>query len=177
MRLTLLLLLIFATPLAAQSPDKTSPRLSYLETGVICPPPSMGQAPAPGTVAGTTHLIDVEPPFISNARRVPAVLGIGFGAKAMTSDMFGLSDVKITVTHPPMGPDKTVQQTFLSRIDAVEPSLTFYQFDFDYELVQGIWQIEASQNGDILYRTTFEVVAPEAMPELARICGFENLLS
>ncbi|RYH04323.1 DUF3859 domain-containing protein [Salipiger sp. IMCC34102] len=176
MRLTLSLLLLLATPLAAQAPDTVSDRLSSFETGVICPPPSVGEAPAPGTVAGTTHLIEEEPPFVSNASRVPAVLGLGFGAKAQARGL-GLADVEIEVTHPPMGPDGATRQSFRSRIDAFAPSLTFYQFDFAYELVQGLWQIEATKDGETLYRKTFEVVAPDQMPELARICGFENLLS
>ncbi|MCB5198901.1 DUF3859 domain-containing protein [Loktanella sp. TSTF-M6] len=177
MRLTLFLCLILATPLAAQAPDKTSPLLSYFEAGIICPPPSVGEVAAPGTVAGTTHLIEEEPPFVAQSRRVPAVLGIGFGVKSTTGGLLGIPDVTIMVTHPPMGADNTVRQTFLSRIDSMEPSLTFYQFDYDYELVQGVWQIEASKNGEILYRTTFEVVAPDQVPGLAQVCGFEHLLS
>ncbi|MCF7698186.1 DUF3859 domain-containing protein [Loktanella sp. M215] len=178
MRLTLFLCLMSCpAALVAQGATMTSPAIASLETGVICPPPSVGESEAPGTLAGTTHLIEEEPPFVSKSNGVPAVIGIGFGAKSMTADLFGLQDVTMTVTHPPMGKDGITSQTFQTRIDGTEPSLTFYQFDFAYELVQGEWQMEASKDGDILFRTTFEVVAPGTVPELARICGFEDLLS
>ena len=176
MRPALLLFLTLATPLAAQAPDTVSDRLAYFETGVICPPPSVGTVPAPGTVAGTTHLIEDEPPFVSTGTRVPAVIGIGFGAKAQAK-AFGLTEVDVQVTHPAMGPDGATRQSFRTRIDATEPSLTFYQFDFDYELVEGLWQIEALKDGETLYRATFEVVPAQDLPALARVCGFEHLLS
>ncbi|SHF19849.1 protein of unknown function [Loktanella atrilutea] len=160
-----------------QAEAMTSPAIAQLETGVICPPPSVGESPAPGTLAGSTHLIEDEPPFVSSSSRVPAVIGIGFGTKSMTADLFGLQDVTMTVTHPPMGKDGITSQTFQTRIDGTEPSLTFYQFDYTYELVQGPWQMEASKDGEVLFRTEFEVVPPKAVPELARVCGFEDLLS
>jgi hypothetical protein len=179
MRLTLFLCLTLPCVASAQSPqpDMTAPPIARLESGVICPPPSVGEVAAPGTVAGTTHVIEDEPPFMSLTNRVPAVLGIGFGTKSMADMNIGLSDVTMTVTHPAMGNLGATVQIFQTRIDGLTPSLTFYQFDYEYELVQGIWQMEASKNGQILYRTTFEVVAPTLVPELASICGFENLLS
>ena len=172
-----LILCLIATPAIAQAPDTVSDRILSLETGVICPPESVGIVPAPGTVAGTTHLIEGDPPFVSTAARVPAVIGIGFGAKAMAAGLFGLSDVDVVVTHPPMGETGATRQTYRTSINAMEPSFTFYQFDYDYELLPGAWQIEAQKDGETLYRKTFEVVPPEELPALARICGFEHLLS
>ena len=113
-----------------------------------------------GTVAGTTHLIAVDPPFVSTKRRVPAVIGIGFGVKARALNPAGIDDVRIVISHPPMGDQGTIAQTFESRISGLDPSLTFYQFDFDYELVTGIWQMQAMQGTLVLYRTTFEVLPP-----------------
>lgn len=180
MRLTLSFCLALLPAFAqAQSPrpDQTSALIASLETGVICPPPSVGEIAAPDTVAGTTHLIEDEPPFVSLSNRVPAVIGIGFGTKSMTTKLGGLQGVTMTVTHPAMGKGGATSQSFQTSIDGVIPSLTFYQFDYDYELVPGLWQMEASKDGKVLYRTTFEVVPPKAIPQLAQICGFEELLS
>ena len=161
----------------APLPDTISPLMEQVEAGVICAPDSMAVREAPGTIAGTTHVIDEEPPFVAITRRVPAVLGIGFGIKAVTADVNGLQDVLMTVTHPPMGTSNATEQTFLTTIRGTDPSLTFYQFDFDYELLPGIWQLEATFGSDVLYRTTFEVLPPEQVPELAEICGFTDLFS
>jgi hypothetical protein len=148
-----------------------------MEAGVICAPETTGVKEAPGTVAGTTHIIDAEPPFVATSRRVPAVLGIGFGIKSQALDEAGIDGVQMTVTHPPMGNGGQTVQTFSSTIRGTDPSLTFYQFDFDYELLPGIWQMEAASNGETLYRATFEVLPAEQVPELAEICGYVDLFS
>ncbi|MFZ3583225.1 DUF3859 domain-containing protein [Loktanella sp. DJP18] len=177
MRLTLSFFCLLATAVHAAPADMTGPQIGSLETGVICPPPTVGETAAPDTVAGVTHLVAEDPPFVSMSRRVPAVIGIGFGAKSTTADLMGLSEVTMTVTHPPMGKDRITQQSFLTRIDGISPSLTFYQFDYAYELVQGRWQMEAVKDGEVLYRASFDVVAPKDAPALAQVCGFEELLS
>ena len=174
MRLTLFFFLI---PIVAFAADKTSVAIASLQTGVICPPRSVGEALAPGTVAGTTHLIEDNPPFVSLSNRVPAVIGIGFGSKAMAEVATGLDDITLFVTHPPMGTSGVTEQSFETRISGLTPSLTFYQFDYDYELLFGSWQLEARMDGEVLYSTDFEVVPANMIPELASICGFEELLS
>lgn len=177
MRLALLLCLITAPALAESVKRATSPAIARLETGVICPPPAVGVSEAPDTVAGTTHLIDEDPPFISNGHQVPAVMGIGFGAKAMAQASLGIDNITMTVTHPPMGADGVTEQRFLTRISGLDTSLTFYQFDHSYEVLVGTWTMTASKDGELLYQTSFEVVPPQKLPELAAACGFENLLS
>lgn len=169
------LLLLLAAPLAAQ--DKTGPAIAALETGVICPPESTGTRPAPDTVAGVTNVIQDEPPFVSTANRVPAVMGIGFGAKAMSESVFGIDNVTMTITHPPMGATQATTQSFQTSISGTDSSITFYQFDYDYELLPGTWTMTARNGEEVLYSTAFEVVPPQAIPELAAICNFEELLS
>lgn len=161
----------------AQLPDFVSDQMASVEAGVICAPETTGELAAPGTIAGTTHLIAEEPPFIAVTRSVPAVLGVGFGIKSRSVDIMGLDGVTMTVTHPPMGDNAVTTQTFETVIRGTDPSLTFYQFDFDYELLPGTWQMQASAGDQVLYRATFEVLPPELVPELAQACGFEDLLS
>lgn len=161
----------------APQPDFIAGTMASVEAGVICAPETTGVLDAPDTVAGTTHIIAEEPPFVALTRRVPAVLGIGFGIKSRTVDFDGLEGVTMTVTHPPMGSGGATQQSFPTTIRGTDPSLTFYQFDFNYELLPGIWQMTAEHGGEVLFRTTFEVLPPDQVPELAEICGFEELLS
>lgn len=158
-------------------PDLVGPMIASHQAGIICAPETIGTSPAPDTVAGTTHLISEEPAFVSTNQRVPAVLGIGFGVKSQALDPAGIPEVTMTISHPEMGKTKATSQSFATRISGEYPSLTFYQFDFNYELVVGLWQMEASQGGTVIYRSTFEVVPPSQIPELASVCGFEDLLS
>lgn len=175
--LFLCLLPVFAIANPGIQPDKIAPQIGRLEAGVICSPESVGSSPAPNTIAGSTHVIEEEPPFIAVTRRVPAVLGVGFGVKSQTQDGFGYDDVTMVITHPPMGDTGAELQSFSTSIGNTSPSLTFYQFDFDYELVPGIWQMTAMRDETVLYAVTFEVLPPHKVPELAAVCGFENLLS
>ncbi|WP_439155793.1 DUF3859 domain-containing protein [Yoonia sp.] len=162
---------------AAALPTQFSDDIASLQAGVICPPPTVGNAPAPGTIAGTTHIIANDPPFLSASRRVPAVLGIGFGIKALAADNVGIEDVTVVVTHPPMGDGQVVTQQFITRISGVSPSITFYQFDHDFELIQGMWTMVGVAKNRVLYSVTFEVTAPGDIPELAGICGTQDVLS
>ena len=166
---------ILAGPAIAQ--DQTSAAISFLETGVICAPESVGTSPAPDTVAGVTNVILEDPPFVSTANRVPAVLGVGFGAKAQAADPGGLSDVVVSVRHPAMGDNAVTLQSYPTSISGTDTSITFYQFDYEYELLPGRWTIEARKDGQLLYRSQFDVVPPRLIPELASACGFEQLLS
>jgi hypothetical protein len=166
-----------AETLPTHSDDYVSPQLSVIDVGIICAQEIVGLNDAPGTVAGSTNIIEGEPDFISPARFVPAVLGVGFGVKSQAQSLLGIDGVTMTVTHPPMGADGTTVQVYGTAISGQSTSLTFYQFDYNYELVVGHWQMEASLDGDIIYRVGFDVVVPDAMPQLASACGFEDLLS
>jgi hypothetical protein len=166
-----------AETLPTHPDDYVSPRLSVIDVGIICAQEIVGLSDAPGTVAGSTNIIEGEPDFISPARFVPAVLGVGFGVKSQAQSVLGIDGVTMTVTHPPMGADGTTVQVYGTAISGQGTSLTFYQFDYDYELVVGHWQMEASVDGDVIYRVGFDVVVPDAMPQLASACGFEDLLS
>ena len=154
-----------------------SSQIASVEAGVICPPDPIGTTPAPGTLAGETHIIAQEPEFVATGQKVPAVLGLGFGVKARAANAEGIEPVKMVLTHPAMGRDAVTSQNFLSRISGNDPSLTFYQFDYPYELVTGIWQFTAMAGDTILYSVSFEVVDPRQMPDLADICRYQDLLS
>lgn len=174
--------LCLAVPLAAQQDgadaEFVSPLLGTFEAGIFCAPEPMGERDAPGTVAGTTHIVDEPPAFASHGRLVPAVLGVGFGAVAGLKGAFGVDGVTMQVTHPPFPGFDATEQSFETWIGpAANPGITFYQFDYGYELAVGDWVMEAWAGEELLYRLTFTVVPPEMLPELAGICGYEHLLS
>ena len=170
--------LMFGLLCASAAAEVTkSPDISSLEAGIVCAPIPVGTSPAPGTLAGVTHIIAEEPDFVSNTRQVPAVRDIGFGVKAQSIDPEGIGGVTILLTHPEMGESNVTEQTFVTSISGTDPSLTFYQFDYDYELVLGPWQFKAMSGEDVLYAVSFEVVDPRFVPELAGVCGFLDLLS
>lgn len=167
--------LALATTAVAEIVQSTS--VKQLEAGVICPPDSVGTTIAPDTLAGATHIIEEDPPFVSNSRVVPAALGVGFGVKAQSIAPGGLSGVIVRVTHPPMGDNGRRSQSFLTSMSGQSPSITFYQFDHAYELVEGTWTMAAYAGDTELLSVTFEVVDPSMVPQLANVCNFADMLS
>lgn len=177
MRSLFLFLFIWPSLLWADgSHSKVSKEIASLESGVICGQPHESERLAPNTVAGVTHVVTGDLDFVSTKNRVPAVLGIGFGIKAQSRVSGGLNQVEMFIRHPPMGDTGATEQSFMTTVTGNSPNFTFYQFDFDYELVPGRWTMEAWQGNLMLFRVTFDVVPAHLMPELATICGFEELL-
>lgn len=154
-----------------------SSAIASVQVGILCAPESVGSIPAPDTLAGKTHVIETEPAFAATSRRVPASIGVGFGVKSQAQDVDGLTGVTMVVTHPPMGADAVTVQSFETSISGGNPSLTFYQFDYAYELVLGTWQFTAMAGEEVLYTAAFDVVDPRLVPELAGICGYLDLFS
>ncbi|RYG91598.1 DUF3859 domain-containing protein [Loktanella sp. IMCC34160] len=156
-------------------PDVIGPAISRFEAGIICAPEVVGFREAPDTVAGVTNIIDSEPDFVSTGRYVPAVEGMGFGVKTHGRGV-DLIGVTVTTTHPPMGAEGITQQTYVRDMSGFGPAIVLYQFDYPYELVLGRWTFTAEHEGEILFRASFTVVPPEAVPSLAGVCGYEELL-
>ena len=169
---------LFALCLALPSSvvaDTLGPRVSAFRAGIACGQEVLATAPATDTVAGVTNIIEGEVEFISNGRMVPAVLGISFGAKVQAKGD-PITDVMMQVTHPPMGAEGTTRESYFTNISATDMSLALFQFDYDYELVEGPWTITALKDGETIYSVDFTVVSPAAVPGLAAVCGYEDLL-
>lgn len=163
-----------AAVLAQDGGDSVSREIARFSAGVVCSPPSSQREEAPGTSAGYVDIVESYPPFATTTRRVPAMLGVSFGVRYQAKSRDYI-DADLIVTHPPMETGATTQQ-WQTNIWAEGESGSYFGFDFDYELVEGPWTIEAQADGVVLFRARFEVVAPGAVPELASICGFEHLL-
>ena len=162
----------------AQDDEFVSPLLGFYEAGVVCAQDTGVSREAPNTVAGTTHVVEDAPPFVSEGRLVPAVIGIGFGVRSGLDGFAGQEGVLMTITHPPFAGSGATEQSFVSTIGSRDdPGITFYQFDYGYELALGDWTMKASVGGVTLYETTFTVVSPRNLPELADVCGYLDLLS
>jgi Domain of unknown function (DUF3859) len=174
MRILTAVMTLLATSALAQ--DIRDPALiTKLAAGVLCAPEVTGTVPAPDTVAGVTNVIDRLPPFISRSRTVPAVIGVGFAVT--TTSAVELPEVRIEVTHPPMGPDGITVESYPGAIWTDGSGFAMYQFDYDYELVTGPWTVAAFLDTQELWSVTFDVVAPADVPGLAIPCGYQDLLS
>jgi len=136
----------------AQTDDSVSSLIGFFEAGVLC-----------AQEGGTEREV------------VPAVLGIGFGVRAGLEFPLTLDGVTMTVSHPKF--QGVTEQSFTTTLRPKEdPGITFYQFDEVYELALGEWTMTATYEQTELYKTTFTVVPPQSLPELAGACGYLDLI-
>jgi len=169
---------LITLPFAGQAaPDMVSSEIAVIDIGILCAPDAVTTSPAPNTLAGITHVIGDAPQFVANSQIVPAAFGVGFGVRSRARRAEGLDNVTIVITHPPMGDSGTTVQSYTTGIGGGGGSFSFYQFHYAYELQTGPWTFSAMRNNKPLYTVSFEVVAPETLPELAGVCGYVDLLS
>jgi len=162
----------------AQTDDFQSPLLGFFEAGVLCAQDGVRNRDAPNTIAGSTRVVTEAPAFISAGRMVPAVLGVGFGVRAGLTGDLSRNGVTMHISHPPLTGSGVQDQSFITTIGSeFTPSITFYQFDEPYELALGDWTMTARLGAVTLYETTFTVVTPDLLPDLADACGYLDLLS
>lgn len=175
MRFLVVLFVLWPIMGLSQSHDYSAPRINDFQAGIFCAPEVVETVPAPGTVSGESNILEYTPDFVSTGRNVPAVLGMGFGVKSSAKNV-PIYNVTVHVTHPPMGPNGVTEQTYTTYIDSHDLSVSLYQFDYGYELVEGLWTMTALDGEDLLYRASFNVVPPNLVPDLASVCHYEHLL-
>jgi hypothetical protein len=166
-----------AMPIVAQDAPEifTSDTIARLVSGVYCASAPVDLQEAPGTVAGVVNIVSDLPVLLAETTRVPARIGIGFGALVETTDGVVLEDVTITITHPAY-PDTGIEvERWATSLDHAAPGLVGFSFERDSELVTGRWTFEADHDGEQLFRIDFDVVPAAALPDLAQACSGASL--
>jgi hypothetical protein len=165
----LALALALAFPAAGEpAPPAAGPRVAAIEVGVFCAMQAMNQMPAPGTLSGWIHVPEGEITFHWPGRQVvPASLGLAFGVKAQLVPGAQAAFAEMRVYRP----GSTAPEVWGSGFGDLAPSVAFFRFDHDHELIPGTWRFEAWDGPSRLYAVEFEVVPAAAVPEVARACG------
>jgi hypothetical protein len=154
--------------LADPAPPQPGPLIAEIKVGVFCALQTMDQAPAPGTLSGWIHVPEGEVDFHWPDRQVvPATLGLAFGVKARLTSGAAAAYGEIRVYRP----GNPAPEFWASSLTDLGDSLAFFRFDHDHELIPGIWTFEAWDGEMLLYSVDFEVVPPEAVPEIVQACG------
>ncbi|HMS96406.1 MAG TPA: DUF3859 domain-containing protein [Tabrizicola sp.] len=160
---------ILATPASAElAPISSAPGIVVESYGIYCKLDSEGREEAPLTDLGYVDLLPGMPDFAFRQRQVPARLGISFGI-IILSDR-DIPEARVETTRPgPADPDIWYDSIF-----AGEPDFTGFSFDFEHELMPGIWRMEAFDGPTRLYSVEFEVLPGGELPGISSDC---NLLS
>jgi len=169
-----ILALAFAgTFAAAQDNIYTNPDLiDGFEYGLVCDTNVVGSAKAPDTDIGEINIISGTIEFSTRGTLVPVIPGLSFGVKTRAVGDINLAGVTFRVTHPPFIGTGTTKQSWQGFIEANRLSAQLYSFDLPSELVTGIWTLAAYQGDTLIYRISFDVIAPEDAPTyLKELCN------
>lgn len=167
MRLLLVLGMLWcACPAVASepAPPTTSPDFSTFSVGVLCSPREADRAAAPDTRLGYTTVVAAPRKIGFAQQRVPAALGVSFGV--MFTPTHALSGVRNETYRP----GSSRPDVYYSDIDAKPGRYRGFAFEFQDELVPGLWRLESWQGDKLLYRVEFQVVPEAALPEIQAQC-------
>ncbi len=165
--LILLIASFWGQALWAQSRPVVSKEVAGFRFGVFCQNKQFDKVPAAGTELGYIIKPRADPRFIAGAKqRLPGVLNMAFGVTGRAAGNRDIENAEIRVFKP----NAKNPETWRGNLRIAARSTSFWYFGSPEEIVLGLWRIEAKKNGRLLYSVEFEVVAPDAEPELARAC-------
>jgi Domain of unknown function (DUF3859) len=146
----------------------TGPGITIEAVGIFCRQGTTRREAAPGTTLGYVELVDGLPEIAFQQRTVPARIGVQFGV-IFTADR----DIP-GIRNETWKPGATTPEVWSTDLLAGVTRSRGYSFDFNEELLTGIWRMEAFNGAELLYSVEFEVVSGSELPGIGSDC---NLLS
>lgn len=176
-RQAIIALLICPLPAMAAGVSFDERRVEQLRYGLVCGSDTSETMPAPDTASGTIQKREDWQKIILETQVIPLVKGLALGVDIQPAAPRVLGNVKIIVTHPPFIGSGLTTDSWNSDFDASGSNLNFFEFEHPYEMVEGEWTIEARKGFRTLYSVTFQVVSPDTVPEMAKLCDGISLTS
>lgn len=167
MRLVIGMVLTFTAGMAVAgepAPPFTSPDIIELTAGVMCSPRVQARIDAPNTALGYTNEVAGNPKVTFEQQVVPAALGVSFGV------VFTPKHALAAVRNLTFRPGASEPDVYFSDVLAEPGRYRGFAFELPEELVLGQWRLESWQGDTLLFRADFEVVPPEALPEIEAQC-------
>lgn len=146
-----------------------------IRTGVGCQVAATGQAAAPDTRAGAISLLPQTRILLWERTRLPAMPGVTFGMRLMGDGT--ARRVTTTVTHPPMGADRVIVQSWDWLLSGPPSQFTGYTLEEPAELLTGTWRITVTEGDTVLAAQDFTVVPPAQAADIARACASDQAIS
>jgi hypothetical protein len=167
MRLFLVLGMLFCAGTAAASepaPPTSSADFASFSVGVLCSPRVADRSAAPDTRLGYTNVVAAPRKIGFAQQKVPATLGVSFGV------MFTPTEALTGVRNVTYRPGSTKPDVYYTDIEAKPGRYRGFAFEYQEELVPGLWRMESWQGDKLLYRVEFQVVPEAALPEIQAQC-------
>ncbi|MBP0483426.1 DUF3859 domain-containing protein [Sagittula salina] len=171
----ILALFLFAAPALADVDGDIPARL--VEFGVICDLDPTDRRPEPGTVSGVLNLVTQSAPFDVPSTQVPAEIGLSFGIRAKLAPDAPPGDYRMVVTHPPMGPQGQVLETWSAGLIPGDPALNLFTFEEGWELIEGPWRFQLVLDDRVLLQQDFTVTPKGTVPAVQKTCNGDLIMS
>jgi hypothetical protein len=122
------------------------------------------------TIKGTVDRYSANPVLLTETQTIPALDGLMFGVMGRESPP-SPADVIITVDHPPLGPQRTRQESWKTQMQGRHSTFHGYYLGQSDGNPRGRWTITGTRAGLKLFSIEFEVVSPTAADrELMAAC-------
>lgn len=151
-------------------------RVTNLKYGIVCYGEPAAQVPAPDTITGFINERATDGSFIVETLRVPVIRGLSFGVRVDVLGGQPLNDVTMTVTHPPQTDANITTESWQSNFGTGGSNGGSFTFEFPYEETPGPWIMEASHGGELLYRVQFDLIDPNLLDRIPKLCEGEPLI-
>jgi hypothetical protein len=164
-RLTLALALVLAGPLWSEpAPPVTAPGVTIVDLGVYCRPGTTTREDAPGTTLGYIQKLPDMPAMAFRQQVIPARIGVHFGVIVATDrDIAGLRAETWL-------PGATKPEVWFTDHTADTPRARGFVFEYERELVPGLWVMEAYDGDTLIYRVEWQVVPGDQLPGVSSDC-------
>lgn len=164
------LLAVFAATaaFAGPVPPQGSTHVDIVDFGIYCRPEITGTEPAPDTSLGYVNLLGGDTTIRLHQQEIPAILGISFGVIVLPHQTI------IGARMETYRPDKADPDIWFADLYEGDQKIRGFTFDFEDEVLPGIWRMEAWDSDTRLYSIEFEVLPPSALPGISADC---NMLS
>jgi Domain of unknown function (DUF3859) len=154
----------------ASEPAVEEPIGRLLQVGIMAKSGPVVKYETPETSTGFSRRNLGPTSLVTPTNRIPAVLGITFGFYYEVTNLADTPGKPVeffhTVVHPPMNvPGRGISKGFTSSTKRLVRGRRAvmgytYTFDYPYELLPGLWEIQIAVLGKTVVRQSFMVVPP-----------------
>jgi Domain of unknown function (DUF3859) len=153
---------------AEPAPPQGSAMTDIVDFGIYCRPSVAGTEAAPDTSLGYVNVLAEDPVFRHQQQEVPAIIGVSFGVLALSHQTI------LNARMETYRPGKTSPDVWYADMYEGQTKSRGFTFEFEDELLVGLWRMEAWDGDTRLYIIEFDVVPPSALPGIGADC---NMLS
>ncbi|WP_299624779.1 DUF3859 domain-containing protein [uncultured Tateyamaria sp.] len=152
------------------------PPLTYLSHGIDCTLPDGEIVSGQDTVDGEV-IVNTSPgtPILIETLTAPTQVGLSLMIAFSVQPDTPPTTLTASVTHPPMGPQRTTRQTWSLNVVGGDKKAFGYGLEDKFEEVPGLWTFRLADGDRVLLQQTFTMVTPDKAQHVMDTCFPDTL--